>query len=118
MPLTDANGQPIGKSLQQAQAAQPQTMGFAVFKKIPGGLMPLITPKGDFAILMSAQHATQIAQQMAQAELMPNKDQKVVTPLMKSSEYFVVALQAIGMVQAKVKNPDQLLAPAQGKVPS
>ncbi len=111
MPLTDANGRPIGKSLKQAQAAQPQTMGFAVFKKIPGGVLPLITPKGDFAILLNAQHATQMAQQMAQAELMPNKDQKVVTPLMKSSEYIVVALQAIGMVQATIKNPDQLLAP-------
>ena len=115
MSLTDANGRPIGKTLEAAtkaaQAQQPQVMGFAVFKKIPGGLLPLITPKGDFAILMSAQHATQMAQQMAQAELTPNKDQKVVAPQMKSSEYYVVALQAVGLIQAKIKNPEQLLAP-------
>ena len=111
MPLTDANGRPIGNSLKQPQPQPVQCMGFAVFKKTLKGMLPFVTDKGDFAIMMNAEQAVHVANQLAQAELTPNKDQKVVTPQMKSSEYYIVALQVIGMAQATIKNPEQLLAP-------
>lgn len=113
MPLIDANGRPLGLV---PQAQQPQPIGFAVFRKIPGGLLaPLVTPKGDFAIIPTLEGCKDIAVQLANHELIPNKDQKVVTPMLKSSEYILVQLLAVGLVQAQVKNPDQLLAP-EGKL--
>lgn len=113
MPLTDAQGRPIGKSAQQVA---PQLMGLAVFRKAPGNVLtPIETKNGMFAIFPNIEMATGVAQQMAQAELLPDKDKKVVTPMLTSSEYVLVQMFAIGVVQAQIKSPDQLLAP-EGKL--
>jgi hypothetical protein len=111
MALMDANGHPIGQKLQAAAAQQPEFMGCAVFKKNASGvLIPAVTPKGDFAIFPDMQSAQQAAGQFANQELLPNPEKKVVTPQMVSSKYVLVLLHVFGEVQAKIKNPEQLLA--------
>lgn len=115
MPLVDANGKPLGKALEQAQQAMPQSLGFAILKRVGHALVPMQTPNGDFAIIPNRDLAVQVAGQQADLELRPQpaKDgtRALVAPQQKSSEYFVVNLQLIGKIQAQVKNPEQLLAP-------
>lgn len=115
MPLIDANGQPLGKGLEQVKKAMPQTLGFAIFKRVGHGLVPMTTPQGDFAIIPDANLAAQVAGQQADAELRPQPAEDgtraLVAPQQKSSEYFVVALQLVGQIQAQIKNSEQLLAP-------
>jgi hypothetical protein len=119
MSLVDANGRPLGKTLENAQrraAQQPQFMGCAVFKvDAKNVLIPAVTPKGDFAIFPNPQVAVDAANQFAQQELRPNAEQKVVTPLMKSSRYVVATMYVVAEIQAQIKDPAQLLAP-EGKL--
>lgn len=117
MTLLGPDGRPAGAPPPQQQAAQ--LVGFCIVKKLPGNLIDVVRDaKGIMMMFLDVNVAKQHATNLANQELLPNKDQKVVTPQMKSSEYIVIGMLALAMVQASIKNPEQLLAPAQGKVPS
>lgn len=117
MSLVGPDGKPL--NAKHAQQGHAQLVGFCVLKKLAGGVLdPMKDDKGKFAVFLDGNVAKQWAAQLANQELIPNADQKVVTPQMVSSEYIVIGMLAFAVVQGKIKNPDQLLAPAQGKVPS
>lgn len=72
--------------------------------------------KGALAIFASAQIAVDAAKSVAEGELRPNGDQKIIAPQMKSHQYLVAAVAVVAQMQAEIKNPDQLLAGKDAKV--
>lgn len=97
----------------QASAKQQETqiLGYIVMRNEGRAMVPMSNEAGHLAIFHAPQPAVDVANQMAQAELRPSADQKVLTPQMKSRQYLVVQCLIVGAVQAAIKNPEQLLAP-------
>lgn len=112
MAILGPDGLPRQNGVQPVN--QPTTMGFIILRQEPGKLVPMFDDKGAMAVFASQQAATQTASALADQELRPRADQKVVTPAQKSSMYLVAAVQIIGQIQAKLRDPAQILAP-QGK---
>jgi hypothetical protein len=103
---------PDGKPVNSPIANGPVTMGFIILRQELNTMIPMNNDKGNLAIFPTAQAALDIAGRVADAELRPKGDQKIVTPQQKSHVYFVAALQAVGQIQGNLKDPSQLNAPA------
>jgi hypothetical protein len=116
MPILDANGRPAGKAAQPDRNRRygmgGTKLGYVIARRdAKGGLTPLGDEKGNLVLIWDPQMAVTLANQSADAELRPRPDQKVVVPLQESSVYLVVECHVIAQTQAKLKNPEQLLAP-------
>lgn len=96
-------------------SGQPQhtaLLGYIVLRNEGKALVPMTNDAGHMAIFQGPQPAIDVAKQMADAELRPRADQKVLAPQMKSRQYLVIQCAIVGQIQAEIKNPEQLLAPA------
>lgn len=76
-----------------------------------GWLAPMGDANGNLMLIWDPQGALKAAQQAADQELRPTADQKVVKPLQESAVYMILQCNVLGEVQAKLKDPQQLLAP-------
>lgn len=106
MTLISVDGRPLG-----TEQASPQLLGWIVMRQNGTALEPLTNEKGLLAIFNAPQVAIDTAKEIADRELRPSAEQKVVTPMMKSHRYVVVQCAVVGVIQAEIKNPSQLLAP-------
>lgn len=98
-------------SAVSAKQQETQLLGYVVMRNEGHAMVPMSNDKGHLAIFQAPQPAVDVANQMAQAELRPSAEQKIVTPQMKSRQYLVIQCLIVGAVQAQIKNPEQLLAP-------
>lgn len=121
MGILGPDGQPARKMGVEPDPNKPMGLGgnragwIIVRVDAKGRIAAVGDRDGNMAITDDFEAAKALAAKMANEELLPNKDQKVVTPLQQSAIYMVMRMLVDAQIQAKLKDPQQILAP-QGKL--